>query len=121
MTIQTTTTEQELLSEIAESERTVAEKESVVNDLKEQMKLAKEEYEGAVYKLRSLCRQQENDADRPLLNGDNGGILDRNDIDITLSAPGLEPVTVTGKQFSERTKAIKKAARNGKAKKKAKR
>lgn len=70
MTIETTTDEHETLIKIAEAERKVAAKEAVVNDLKEQMKFAKEEYEGAVYKLRELCRQQENDANRPLLDGE---------------------------------------------------
>lgn len=106
MTIQETTDQEELLTEIARQERNVAAKEAVVNDLKEQMKEAKEDYEDAVFKLRRLCRQEANDADRPLLNGNNGngdGIES-----VTLSSPGRDSVTLTGKEFGTVAKAAKK-------------
>lgn len=108
MTIQTTTTEQELLNEIAEAERKVASKEAVVNDLKEQMKIAKEEYEGAVYKLREICRQQSNDADRPLLNGALSEAIEELR---PKEGSGIESVTISagGKSATLR-------AKNGKAK-----
>lgn len=115
MTIESTTDEHELLSEISNAERKVAEKESVVNDLKEQMKIAKEDYEIAVSKLRVLCRQQSNDADRPLFKDDavaelgkvvasNGSGIDS----VTLSVPGKKSVTITKQMAKNAASAAKK-------------
>ncbi len=106
MTIVTTTDEHELLIEISNAEKVVASKEAIVNDLKEQMKEAKEEYEVAVDKLRRLCRQQENDADRPLLK-DDGGIES-----VTLSVPGTQSVTLKPKDFEKIANNAKKSLRN---------
>ncbi len=128
MSTDTTTAEHELLNEIAEAERAVARKEAVVNDLKEQMKIAKEEYEGAVYKLREICRQQANDEDRPLLKDDQDafteeiasefdkrGILakDGGIKEVTLSVNGRNPVVMTADKavdtiLSDATKKLKK-------------
>lgn len=60
--------DQETLRTITEAERKVAKKEAALNALKEDMKIAREEFDGAVEKLRALCRQQANDASRPLLD-----------------------------------------------------
>lgn len=56
-----------LLREIAAQEEVVAGRERVVDDLKGQLKEAKDDYEDAVLCLRHLCRAKANDDDRPLL------------------------------------------------------
>lgn len=61
----------DLLARIYNAERVCRQKEAVVDDLKEELKLAKAELEGAVLKLRKLCSQVQSDeeymANRPLL------------------------------------------------------
>lgn len=58
------------LIEIENAEQACISAESVMLDLKEQLKHAKSEYEGCVDRLRRLARAWHNDKDRPLLNLD---------------------------------------------------
>lgn len=65
-----TLTESELqLSKIRTAELEVCQKERAVDDLKEDLKVAKAEFDLAVSKMRALVRANENDKNRPLLHG----------------------------------------------------
>lgn len=60
----------DLLAQIYNAERVCRQKEAVVDELKEDLKAAKAELEGAVLKLRKLCSKQSDEeymAARPLL------------------------------------------------------
>jgi hypothetical protein len=58
-----------LLDEISKAEQECAYREGIVNELKEELKGAKKEYDGAVLKLRRLARGAVNDSRRPLFSG----------------------------------------------------
>lgn len=58
------------LIEIENAERDCRRCESILDERKDELKVAREAYESSVYRLRELCSAGINDDDRPLLSED---------------------------------------------------
>ena len=93
-----------LLNEISNAESECREREAEVDEAKEDLKVAKANYDRAVTRLRKLANQSENDSNRPLLDLQNDATeSDENDDWQSLSISVLweEPIKGFGESKQE--------------------